>query len=151
MSFNIFNSSGTAYLGPQPFAFDRAKMLAGMPATFVTFPPLGGNVAPFLPAGLDGRQKPTRGAPNPYVGWPDSGHYDVYHFHVDFATPANSTFTTFATPPAAGFAVICPTTRACVPQKGSSEKVDAIGDRLMFRLAYRNLRTATNRWWEIIR
>ena len=28
MAMNVFNSSGTAYLGPQPFAFDRAKMLA---------------------------------------------------------------------------------------------------------------------------
>ena len=36
MSMNVFNSGGTAFLGPQAFAFDRAKMLAGLPATFVT-------------------------------------------------------------------------------------------------------------------
>jgi hypothetical protein len=36
MSMNVFNSSGTAFLGPQAFAFDRAKMLSGLPATFVT-------------------------------------------------------------------------------------------------------------------
>ena len=36
MSMNVFNSSGTAFLGPQPFAFDRAKMLAGLPAAFMT-------------------------------------------------------------------------------------------------------------------
>ena len=36
MSMNVFNSAGTAFLGPQPFAFDRAKMLAGQPATFVS-------------------------------------------------------------------------------------------------------------------
>src|SRR5205809_2372578 len=40
LSINLFNSSGTAFLGPQPFAFDRAKMLAGMRATFISFPPL---------------------------------------------------------------------------------------------------------------
>src|SRR6266571_8903933 len=28
MSMNVFNSTGTLFLGPQPFAFDRAKMLA---------------------------------------------------------------------------------------------------------------------------
>ena len=28
MSMNVFNSSGTSYLGPQPFAFNRAAMLA---------------------------------------------------------------------------------------------------------------------------
>ena len=36
MSMNVFNSSGTTYLGPQPFAFDRTKMLAGQAATFVS-------------------------------------------------------------------------------------------------------------------
>jgi hypothetical protein len=36
MSMNVFNSTGTSYLGPQPFVFDRAKMLAGLPATFIT-------------------------------------------------------------------------------------------------------------------
>ena len=64
----------------------------------------------------------------------------TYHFHVDFATPSNSTFTTFASPAAAGFTALCPTTRACVPQNGttSTNYLDGIGDRLMFRLAYRN-------------
>src|SRR4030095_6385409 len=39
LSVNVFNSSGTAFLGPQPYAFDRAKMIAGMPATFIKFTP----------------------------------------------------------------------------------------------------------------
>ena len=54
--------------------------------------------------------------------------------------PTNSTFTTFATPAAAGFTSLCPSTRSCVPELGvtSSNKLDGIGDRLMFRLAYRN-------------
>ena len=41
MSMNVFNAAGTAFLGPQPFAFDRAKMLLGQPATFVTTGPVG--------------------------------------------------------------------------------------------------------------
>jgi hypothetical protein len=36
MSMNVFNSTGTAFLGPQPFAFDRARMLSGLTATFIT-------------------------------------------------------------------------------------------------------------------
>jgi hypothetical protein len=140
MSMNIFNSTGTAYLGPQAFAFDRAKMLAGQPATFITFPPLGGNIAPFLPADLDGSTLPPNGAPNSFVLFPDSGKYDTYHFHVDFATPSNSTFTLFSSPAAAGFTQLCPGNRNCIPQLGASStnKLDAIADRLMFRLAYRN-------------
>jgi hypothetical protein len=144
MSMNVFNSAGTAYLGPQAFAFDRTKMLAGSPATFISpVGPLGSSIDPFLPADLDGATLPPAGAPNTFVGFPGqttSPNYTTYHFHVDFATPVNSTFTTFATPPAAGFTALCPTTRACVPQKGvsASSNVDGIGDRLMFRLAYRN-------------
>ena len=90
MSMNVFNSSGTAYLGPQAFAFDRAKMLAGQPATFVTFPTLGSSKAPFLPADLDGSTLPPNGAPNSFVPFPDGGKYETYHFHVDLATPTNS-------------------------------------------------------------
>ena len=144
MSMNVFNSLGTSYLGPQPFAFDRTKMLAGQPATFISpVGPLGGSVDPFLPADVDGPTLPPSGAPETFIGFPGQGinpNYTTYHFHVDFATPGNSTFTTFANPPAAGFTALCPSTRACVPQSGvaSSSNLDGIGDRLMFRLGYRN-------------
>jgi hypothetical protein len=140
VSFNVFNSSGTAFLGPQPVAFDRAKMLAGMPATFVAMPILGSNRSPILPADLDGSLKPARGTPNTYVEWPGSNVYNVYHFHVDFAIPTNSTFTLFASPAAAPFTRLCAFNRNCVPQKGTADKIDAIADRLMFRLAYRIFR-----------
>ena len=51
MSMNVFNSAGTAYLGPQPFAFDRTAMLAGAPATFIS--PVGSarRIGPAFPAG----------------------------------------------------------------------------------------------------
>jgi hypothetical protein len=144
MSMNVFNSAGTQYLGPQPFAFDRTKMLAGQPATFVSpVGPLGGSIDPFLPADLDGSRLPPTGAPNTFVGFPGQAtnpNYTTYHFHVDFTAPGNSTFSTFANPSAAGFTALCPTSRACVPENGvtSSNYLDGIGDRLMFRLGYRN-------------
>jgi hypothetical protein len=141
MAMNVFNSSGTSFLGPQPYALDRAKMLAGMPAAFVT----PGLLDPttnetFLPSDFDGTMPPPANAPNSFVGWPggaNSNNYKIYHFHSDFAVPSNSRFTVFANVPAAGFTELCPTTRACVPEPNGST-LDAIGDRLMFRLAYRN-------------
>src|SRR5207237_8125612 len=64
MSMNVFNSSGTAFLGPQPFAFDRARMLAGLPATFVTTGITGGSSEDvYLPSDLDGLIPPPVGAP----------------------------------------------------------------------------------------
>src|ERR1700730_14904144 len=139
MSMNIFNSSGTAFLGPQPFAFDRTKMLAGLPATFITAGVTGGaSEDVYLPSDLDGLIPPPLGAPATFVEFPGGGAYRTFHFHVDFTIPANSTFTLFSSPPAAGFSVLCATTRSCVPQLGTTNRLDGIGDRLMFRLAYRN-------------
>src|SRR5207247_5218525 len=117
MSMNVFHSSGTAFLGPQPFAFDRAKMLAGLPATFITTGITGGSSEDaYLPTDLDGSILPPAGAPVSFVEFPSTGAYRVFHFHVDFATPANSTFTLFSSPAAAGFSLLCPTTRSIVPQ-----------------------------------
>ncbi|HXS01728.1 MAG TPA: hypothetical protein VN724_14215, partial [Pyrinomonadaceae bacterium] len=142
MSMNVFNSTGTSFLGPQPFAFDRSKMLNGQPATFITPGITGGPLEEvYLPADLDGSTLPPAGAPATFVEWPGPGDYKTFHFHVDFATPGNSTFTQFANPAAAGFTSLCPTTRSCVPQSGTTSRLDGIGDRLMFRLAYRNFGT----------
>ena len=142
MSMNIFNSTGTTFLGPQPFALDRTNMLVGNPATFVSpVGPLGGTTGPMLPADIDGPTLPASGAPETFLGFPTAGTYTVYHFHVDFNTPANSTWTTFATPVAAPFTQLCATGRNCVPQLGVTTTVsglDGIGDRFIHRAAYRN-------------
>ncbi len=136
MSMNVFNASGTAYLGPQPFAFNRAAMLTGAPATFIST----GITAEdsYLPADLDGPNLPPAGAPDPFISFPSSGSYRVYRFHVDWATPGNSTFTLAGSPAAAAFTVLCPTTPNCVRQAGTTRGLDALADRLMFRAAYRN-------------
>src|SRR5207237_141375 len=83
----------------------------------------------FNPADLDGTALPPIGAPEAFVEWPAFGSYTIFHFHPDFVTPANTTFTLFASPPAAGFTRLCPGTRACVPQLGSADGLDGIGDR----------------------
>src|SRR6266436_3819298 len=133
MSMNVFNSSGTAFLGPQPFAFDRAKMLAGQPATFITTGITGGATEEvYLPADLDGSNLPPAGAPASFVEFPGGGNFRVFHFHVDFVNPLNSTFTLFASPASAAFTV----RSTSVPQLGSTG-LDPIGDRLMFRVATR--------------
>src|SRR5687768_9546808 len=142
MSMNVFNSLATSYLGPQPFAFDRAKMLAGLPATFITPGITNGPLEEtYLPADLDGSTLPPPGAPAVFVEWPGGGTYRIFHFHADFVTPSNSSFTLFQSPPAAGFTQLCPFTRSCVPQAGTTSRLDAVADRLMFRLTYRNFGT----------
>jgi uncharacterized repeat protein (TIGR01451 family) len=142
MSMNVFNSAATAFLGPQPFAFDRAAMLAGNPATFVTtrdpsvFDPDNDSM---LPADLDGSTPPPSGAPNPFLmSGPFNPPWVVWRYHVDFITPSNSTFTVGGTLNPAGFTALCLGDPDCVPQQGSADGLDGLADRGMFRLAYRN-------------
>ncbi|HUS14450.1 MAG TPA: hypothetical protein VM536_05445, partial [Chloroflexia bacterium] len=136
MSVNWFASAAT-YAGPRPYVFNRAAMLTGAAASFqTTSGPLGSGVSPNLPSDLDGATPPPAGAPNVFVGFGSS--MPVYKFHVDWANPANTTWTQSATLSPAGFTQLCGATRDCLPQPGTTQKLDGIGDRLMYRLAYRN-------------
>jgi hypothetical protein len=57
---------------------------------------------------------------------------------VDWASPSSSTFTLADhDPAAAAFSVLCGS-RSCVPQPGTAQGLDGIGDRFMARAAYRN-------------
>jgi hypothetical protein len=139
MAANIFDTTGTMFLGPQPFVFDRVKMLVGDPtATSQTPGIIGGSTeATFLPADLDGILLPLAGDPNHFVAFPQ-GHplgYKIWAYHVDFANPSNSTFTREAGLRAASFTSLCQGN--CVPQAGTSMNQESTGDRLMFRNAYR--------------
>jgi hypothetical protein len=136
MSVNWF-TGGQTYAGPRPYVFKRSAMLTGAAATFqTTSAPLGSSVNPMLPSDLDGSALPPAGAPNYFVGFGSS--MPIYKFHVDWTTPANTTWTKSATLTAAGFTQLCGSTQNCVPQKGTTQKLDGLADRLMHRLAYRN-------------
>ena len=130
------------YLGPQPFVFDRAKMLVGDPAATSQTPGiLGDTEALLLPSYLDGILPPPLGDPNHFVEFPQGEPlvYKVWAFRVDWGRPANSSFRHEASVRAADFTQLCPDTIRCVPQRGvlQSDWLDVLGDRLMFRNAYR--------------
>jgi hypothetical protein len=134
VTINRFQS-GASFLGPEMCAWDRAKMLAGQPATQQCFT-LGTSDGGLLPADLDGSSPPPAGAPNPMVEF-GTNSLLLWRFHVDWTTPANSTFTGPTTLPVAAFTPACGG-GACIPQSGTTQKLDSLGDRLMYRLAYRN-------------
>lgn len=150
MTVNQFASGSLGWAGAGAYAFDRAKMLAGLPATFVYFDLFGvdQNFGGMLPSDLDGLTPPPAGAPNYFAEVDDSSYLPpndavrIWEFHVDWSNPSNSTFGLSGQPNAtltvANFDMLCSSTRNCVPQPGTSQRLDAIGDRLMFRLAYRN-------------
>ena len=67
-----------------------------------------------------------------------SNSLNLWKFHVDFANSANSTFTGPTSIPVASFTAACSGGGACIPQAGTTQKLDSLADRLMYRLAYRN-------------
>jgi hypothetical protein len=136
-TINVF--PGRSFAGAEACAFDRNAMLSGAPASAICFQQPS-TVSSLLPADLDGSTLPPVGAPNYLVSLADSTHLNFFRFHVDFSNVANSTFTGPTLISVAPYSEVCARaiTLSCIAQPNPGEKVDGLGDRVMFRLAYRN-------------
>jgi hypothetical protein len=138
LAVNQFDGSTSSWAGQGAIAFERTQMLAGNAAQMVYFdnpdPSLGG----MLPADWDGATPPAAGAPNLFMQLGTSTSLDIWQFHVDWTTPANSTFTPLVSPTVAAYdSDLCGFSRNCIPQPGGTA-VDSLAGRLMYRVQYRN-------------
>jgi hypothetical protein len=141
MSINQFSASGT-WAGQGVAAFNRTKMLnADATAEMVYFDmasntSLGG----MLPADIDGSTPPPANAPEPYIQFDDSPtELQLWQFHVNWTNTGASTFSRKALLPTTSFnSNMCNGSRNCIPQAGTTVKIDALADRMMYRLQYRN-------------
>jgi hypothetical protein len=137
--------------------FDRTSMLAGLPASFqrpaTEF--TSGHDVIALPSDHSGTNPPPTGSPNFYARPYDGNLYsdgvpriEIFQFHVDWAVPANSTFTLVQTVAVAPFrSDLCNGSglfQNCVPQPGTSNKVDGLSIWPMAPLNYRN--DGTSEW-----
>jgi hypothetical protein len=138
-TYNMFaTSSSDDFKGISLCAFDRAHMLTGeeAPQQCARIPP--GVVSGMIPADLDGTLPPPAGAPGMAVGfWYDA--LVIFRFRVDWKAPNKSNLDPIDVP-VAPFSRVCGQSRigACIPQQGGGV-LDALGDRMMFRAAYRNM------------
>jgi len=135
-TFNMFN--GNTFVGADACAYNRSAMLTGAAATQVCFQQ-GSSVGGLLPSDIDGLTAPPAGSPN-YMVYFGTNNLNLFKFHVDFNTPSNSTFTGPTVIPVAAFSPLCGG-GTCVPQPGTTQQLDSLADRLMYRLAYRNFGT----------
>jgi len=131
---------GSSFVGAQACAADRTSMLAGLSATMICFQRSTAE-ASLVPSDWDGAMAPPGGSPNYHLESETATTLQLFKFHVDFFTPGNSTFTGPTNITVASYTTLCPFTRACIPQPSPGEKVDALSDRLMNRLPYRNFGT----------
>jgi Abnormal spindle-like microcephaly-assoc'd, ASPM-SPD-2-Hydin len=132
MSFNTY-LNGHTFIGANACALDRTAMLAGNPASIIFFQQTS-SVASLLPSDMDGTIPPATGEPAFFMNF-GKNVIQLWAFHVDFTTPLNSTFTGPTVLPVASFTARC--FRSCVAQPGTTQRLDALGDRPMYRLAYR--------------
>ena len=139
MSINRFTAVSTNWNGIGAVAFDRTAMLAGNAAAqMVMFTlPASDEAGSLLPSDCDGAF-PVSGTPN-YFTYINDGpdHLKIFELHVDWATPANSTFSSPASATTLAVNAFSSSIGAGIPQPGTSVKLDALSDRLMFRLQYR--------------
>ena len=148
MSVNQYKcmvSGRCSWAGAGVVAFERDAMLAGATARMVYFDleTVDSNLGGMLPSDLDG-PPPAAGTPNYFAEIDDDAwgyspdQLQIWDFRVNWSDPAQSTFTRNRTLPVAAFnSNLCNYSRNCIPQPGGT-KVDALSDRLMFRLQYRH-------------
>ncbi len=136
MTFNMF--SGNSFVGGRACALNSAAMRAGTAATAVCFQ-LSSSFGGLLPADLDGATAPPAGSNEFFLNF-GTNSLNLWKFHVDFTNTNNSTFTGPTNLAVATFSEACGG-GACIRQAGTSQQLDSLGDRLMYRLAYRNFGT----------
>jgi len=129
-SANTFNPG---FAGAQACAFDRNAMINGLANPAVVC--FQGNTAlhSLLPSNMDGSTAPPSGTPNFFLQR-DTNALTLYKFHVDFSG-GGSTFTGPITIPVSTYTPGC---GGCIPQKGTTQQLETLSDRLMYRLSYRN-------------
>lgn len=183
ISTREFSAAGP-FAGIGAYALNRDQMIAGNPAPQVVSFILPPGSTPYrtgdglLPADVDGNNLPPIGSPQYFVGTMDSGAsygapadaLNLFKFSVNWTTPSSSTFAFANQLNTAAFDSIFPCSpsgRTCIPQPGTTNKLDILSyrQRPLHRLAYRNFTTheslVTNqsveatagvagiRWWEI--
>ena len=150
-TWNDFGPGAGGFLGPVFCAYNRTKMLAG-DNTAEQICHFYSSVSPnfedsLLPADIDSPTAPPSGEDQFAIGSLgdiDNSHLSLYSVHI--INPANwasgATFTGDADDQLISIATFSPACGsyggACVPQKGITDKLDSLADRLMYRFAYWN-------------
>ena len=139
-TFNIFRN-GTRFSGADLCAMDRATALAGGAAAMICFQ-TSRSFGGVLPADLDGASGAAGSTALPPAGTPEyfvnfgANSLNVWRMTPNFAAGTVSV-TGPTNLPVASFSRAC-NGGACIPQLGVSQLLDSLGDRLMYRLSYRN-------------
>jgi hypothetical protein len=132
--------TGNTAHGPVVCAYDRSSMLIGQAASDQCFSTGSWSA---LPASIDGQLAPPSGEPEWLVDIGGPSWLNYWKVQINWAQPSSSQVTgpqaisvnAFSEACGGGFG-------SCAPQPGTTQLLETLSDRLMYRLAYRNLGTA---------
>ena len=137
-TYNIF-TNGQFFAGSQLCGFDRAKMLAGNAGAAQLCKMTPNTEGGYLPSDLDGPTAPSDGTPGAFLTWQNNnpGQLFLRTLTLNFAA-GTATMSAPTTINVANSTLTCGgSAGVCVPQKGTTQRLDTLGDRLMYRMAYR--------------
>jgi hypothetical protein len=161
LSMNLFTNF-TTFNGVRVYALDRASMISGGPTHAVGFT-VGlagvGDSYSLQPAGFRTGNPPPAGRQEFFLAVDATfpgvtlTQVHVWLFHVDFVTPGNSTFGIGPDHTPNGEITVNPFVQAwtastynLVPQQGTTQKLDTLGDKIMTPVVYQN-RSGTESLW----
>lgn len=137
ITYNMFRN-GASFTGNTVCAFERAQMLLGLSARQACVNTTGGHS--LQPADLEGTTPPPPGSPNLLMSLTSTA-VQFWRFSVNWATGTGTLTGPTNVAGVATFSRACGG-GTCIPQPGTTNQLDSLADRLMYRLSYRNLGTS---------
>ncbi len=138
-TFVLFNTTAGGYRGPRVCGIDRLPMLDGGNTSGLCWD-MGTAFGPLSASDLDGGAAPPAGSPNYLLSLDFTDDGSGEHLFMWKVSRAGGTIGEPLEVPVAPFTIGCPGSYggACVRQPAPGGRLDAMGDRLMSRLVYRN-------------
>jgi len=135
VSYNIFQGFGP-FIGAELCGFDRTKMLVGDSTAAQLCKMTPGTEGGYLPSDMDGPTTPPDGTPGLYISWQNNNPGQLYlrKLTLNFAG-GTATLSSPTSISVANFTQAC---SSCVPQTGTTQTLDTLGDRVMYRFAVRH-------------
>src|SRR5208337_2087347 len=136
-TYNIFGPGG--FNGADLCGFDRTKMLAGNSSAAQLCQMSPSSEGSYLPSEIDGPTTPTDGTPGLFITWQNNNPGELYlrKLTLNFAA-GTATLSSPTTISVANSSLACGNGGQCVPQLGTTQTLDTLGDRLMYRFAIRH-------------
>ena len=136
-TYNLFPPAGAG--SADLCGFDRAKMLVGNASAAMLCQQTPSSESSYLPSDMDGPTPPVDGTPGLFLNWQNNnpGKLNLRKLTLDFGS-GTATLSSATAISVANDSFACGSGGTCVPQPGTTQKLDTLGDRMMYRFAIRH-------------